>query len=216
MARDHILIALVTQGIPYFIQVGPQLREDWHNTDATALVVFCFAGSHREAIPLPMDMRGPKLQSEFWRIQLQIASLKSDLLSGGFCSRTLSGDLRYELCAVDRLRCVVVAADAEAFVTVTIHRVRSEGDDGAAIAFAAEQCDRFVAVEHGHLHVHQDDVESLFALGRLQGRIDGEAAVFHNGNFRAGLFENEGNEPLIIGTILGQQDPPTGKGLRRR
>ena len=48
--------------------------------------------------------------------------------------------------------------------------------------------------------------------------IDGEFPVLHNGNVGAGLFQHVYDEPLIVLTILGQQDPaiePGGFALRR-
>ena len=40
-----------------------------------------------------------------------------------------------------------------------------------------------------------------------QGEIDGHLPVFGQRDFGAGLSEQEGDEPLIVGAVFGQQQP---------
>ncbi len=118
---------------------------------------------------------------------------------------------------VDGLGGVVVATGGKALVHVAGHGVGRERDDGKGASFPAEQAGRVVAVHFGHLHVGQQEVKG----GRAgQGaadravdgeRLNGEPSVLDDRDLRPGFPEEEGDEPLVVGAILGQQDPDTGQ-----
>ena len=60
--------------------------------------------------------------------------------------------------ARDRLRERIIAPGGDAQLAITVHRVRREGDDRPGVASLPQQRGGLVAVELGHLHVHQDEL----------------------------------------------------------
>ena len=83
------------------------------------------------------------------------------------------GDRGQKLLRGEWLGQVVVAAGIEAFLTVLGHCVRRQGDDGAGAAQPAQLPRGLVSVHHGHLHVHQDQVERFARLACSLGSLDG-------------------------------------------
>ncbi len=99
-----------------------------------------------------------------------------ELLGLRFPALTMSaktGDGLDELLAVDGLGGIVVATGVETLLSVTGHRVSGQGDDRTGVAILSKQAGGFVAVHHGHLHVHQDHIEGASPLACLQRRFGG-------------------------------------------
>ena len=66
-----------------------------------------------------------------------------------------------QLLATYRLREIVVAPRPKASLALALHGVRREGDYPPTIACLPQGLGRPVAIQHRHLHVHQDDREGL-------------------------------------------------------
>ncbi len=64
-----------------------------------------------------------------------------------------------------------------------------------------------VAVEHGHLHVHQHDVEIL-----PREQVEGLPSVFGDFDAVPALAQRGGGHLAISGRVLGQQDPQRAVG----
>lgn len=100
---------------------------------------------------------------------------------GGFCGQQRGVQRSQEAGAVDGFWGVIVAAGGEAFFTITGHGVGGEGDDASGVSPWAEFARGWVAVEDGHLHIHEDGAEGAsLALG-VESEIDGDAARSRRG-----------------------------------
>ncbi|CAE7229328.1 bsn, partial [Symbiodinium necroappetens] len=108
--------------------------------------------------------------------------------------------------AGDGLGEVAVAAGVEAALALAVHGVRGDGDDGECVASPAQLAGGLVAVELGHLHVHEDDVERRLAAGALFESLDRLEAVAREGDLGAGFLELEADEPLVVRAVLGEED----------
>ena len=112
-----------------------------------------------------------------------------------------------EIPAVDGLGRVVVTARVQAALSIAGHGVGGQRDDRAGVAVTAEQSRRLIAIHHGHLHIHEDDVERVGLVTGGQRRINGALAVLRDGDLCARLLQHVADEPLVVRTVLGQQDP---------
>ncbi len=59
---------------------------------------------------------------------------------------------------IDGLAQLIVAAGFQALFPVAGHGMRGERNDWRARASGGQATHRFIAVHHGHLHVHENDV----------------------------------------------------------
>ena len=94
------------------------------------------------------------------------------------------GQLEEEQVPVDGLADMIVAAQAEALLPVLAHRVGGHRDDGGREAAGAELADRLVAVEHGHLHVHDHGLDRPALLGCLANVLQSLPCHFAPGQLR--------------------------------
>src|SRR5205807_741005 len=78
------------------------------------------------------------------------------------------------------------------------HRMGRQGDDGQGAPLAAQRRGRGVAVQFGHLHVHQDEVKRLALLGGVHDFFASDAAVFGDRHFQSRLLEVKRDHPLIV------------------
>ena len=76
---------------------------------------------------------------------------------------------------------------------------------GAVISFGPQPASGFIAVHDRHLHIHQNQVELAAFTFCGQGEIECDPAVFRQLDLRAGVSEQEGNQPLIVGAVFRQQ-----------
>ena len=95
-------------------------------------------------------------------------------------------------------------------------RVRGHGDDGHARVAAAFQfpdaARRLEAIEDGHLHVHQHQIELAVAE-----EVDRLLPILGDNHLMAVPAEHAHGEPLIDMVVLGQEDSQRlSVGLRRR
>ena len=96
---------------------------------------------------------------------------------------------------------VAGATRGEALAFVLGHGMGGEGDDGEGVTAGAEFAGGGVAIEFGHLHVHEDEIKRLG-----DGEIDGGAAIVGNGDVSAGFSQVLGNQALIVEPVLGEKD----------
>ncbi len=79
--------------------------------------------------------------------------------------------------ARDGLRRVIVAARLETTLTIGRQRVCGQRDDGALVAGLTDQRRGLIAIEHRHIHIHEDQVERLTGFQGSDGLIAGATAV---------------------------------------
>ena len=124
-----------------------------------------------------------------------------------------------QLLSIDRFGRVIVAAGLKALVPVGTHGVRGQCENGTGVACLAQLAGRTVSIEDRHLHVHQDHIERIVLVAGCQGKIEGNLSVRRNFNDRSGLLQEKLNQPLVVGTVFGQQhsaiepDVPSGRCL---
>ena len=98
------------------------------------------------------------------------------------------------------------APSGNAALAVAGHGVGGQRHDGLLVADPAQFAGGLVAVHDWHLHVHQHEVKRrLRALG---GERHGHraAAIGHDGDLRAKLVQQVGDEALVVGAVFGDQD----------
>ena len=123
-------------------------------------------------------------------------------------SAQISIDGAEEHFPVDGLGEIVGAAGVETFGAIAAHGVGGQGDDGKFVSKPAELSGGRVAVDFGHLHVHQDEIERLGL-----DAFDGFAAVGRDDNLGAGHGEVHRQQVLIVDPILGEEDSPAKDGF---
>ena len=130
---------------------------------------------------------------------------------GGALARLDVEERLPELADLERLADVTIHAGLEAALAVAAHRKGGHGDNwdvGFAAALArADRRGRLEAVELGHLDVHEDEIERV-ALERVEDL----AAVPDDGDAVPLPFQQMGDEGLIDGVVLGEQN---AEALRR-
>ena len=108
--------------------------------------------------------------------------------------------------ALDRLGGVVVAAGRKAPIAVAAHGVGRQGDDRAVVVLRTQTSRQRVAIHDRHLHVGENDVEGPSLGASRPGGFEGREPVVDESHLGAGPLEHERNQPLVVGTIFGQQD----------
>ena len=212
----------VTVGAARALQAGAPVSEALHAAVGVGL-------SHR----LDLAIETPDELSEDHRHFRVVAELRHHRLAfvaaaasaGGECGgrgiappsrrRSLScrrsGRSRNQLCAIDRVWQVFVAAGFLASCAVVRHGIGGQGEDRSGIAAVAEQAGCLVAVHLRHVHVHQDHVERVgFGFG------DGQPAVLDAFDLGAGPAQDALDEFPIVVAVLGQQDAHSLEILGRR
>ena len=118
----------------------------------------------------------------------------------------MGSDLLDQPSSIDRLGVVITTAGGKAFFALALECVSRQSDDCAAITLLAKQGGCPIAVEHGHLHVHQDYVEWFACRQRSLSTLDSKFAVFNDHHLCARLAKHMANQPLIVRAILREQD----------
>ena len=111
----------------------------------------------------------------------------------------------------DGLGQVVRAAGGETFRAVLRHGVGGQGDDGEVAAGESQRSGRAVAVEFGHLHVHQHHVERA-----RERAIDGQFAVGDRLDVEAQPPEVVEEDSAVVRAVLGKKHPPREGPTPRR
>ena len=83
-----------------------------------------------------------------------------------------------------------------------------ERDDRTAVAHGAQLGCGAVAVELGHLHVHEDDVEWRPRSHGRQRQRTGDPSVLGDRDLGAGPAEIEREQALAVGRVLSEEDAP--------
>ena len=107
---------------------------------------------------------------------------------------------------IDRLGREVVAARAQALLAIAFHRVGRECDDRTVVTHAAQPGCGPVAVELGHLHVHEDDVERCPPSRGRQCHFTGDPPVLGDRDLGPGAAQIEREQALAVGRVLGKKD----------
>src|SRR5690348_12838076 len=110
-----------------------------------------------------------------------------------------------ELLLVDRLDGKIIAAGSEAAIAIAAGGVSGQSDDGPSISPLAKLLGGAVAVQFGHLHVHQDQIERLARAFSGERGIAGLQAVLNNRDIQAGVLEVIADEYAIVRAVLSQQ-----------
>ena len=95
----------------------------------------------------------------------------------------------------------VVAADLAVTLDVGTHHIGGQRDDGPAVAGCPQHGDRTDAIHHGHLDVHQHQIE---VTGH--GLLDRQLAVADDLEFSPGALQVGRNQALVVHPIFGHQD----------
>ena len=104
---------------------------------------------------------------------------------------------------VNRLAQIIRASAGHAFLAIFRHGVGRQGDDRDRHAAAAQFHGRGVAVHHGHLHIHQNQIERLFAMARSTA-----ICPFSAMTTSAAACALHAQQTLVIGPVLDQKDRP--------
>ena len=107
---------------------------------------------------------------------------------------------------VDGLGGIFVAAGAHAAVAVFLEGMGGEGDDDALITIGTELGGGGVAIHHGHLHIHEDDLKGVARTGRLDGDAIGFFAIVGAGDIAPGVAKMESDDIAALLAILGEED----------
>ena len=89
---------------------------------------------------------------------------------------------------------------------VGLHGAGGERDDGGGDFLPAEFAGGGVAVEVGHLDVHEDEVEGGLGEGCGEGFVDGGPAIVDEGDGGFGAVEEVDDEGLVVGAVFGDED----------
>ncbi len=105
---------------------------------------------------------------------------------------------------------VVVHARVEALLAIAADGGRGHGDDehvaDGGIGVLADEFRGVVAVEDGHLDVHEDEVEGLVFEGAAAEGFHGLEAVAVGFGFEAQLCDEGDGDFLVDGVVLGDAD----------
>lgn len=113
-----------------------------------------------------------------------------------------------ECLSVDGFGEVFIAPDVEASLSVVFHGVGGEGDDGDGASSCAEFGCGDVAVEDGHLHVHDDEVEVVVAFEEVEGVL----AVGCEDGLVSGACEVVLDEFAVVFAVFDDEDACGGSG----
>jgi hypothetical protein len=115
---------------------------------------------------------------------------------------------------LERLGHVVVHADGHALVAIARHRMRGQCHDRhrRVRRVLPDQGRRLVAVHHGHLDVHQHDIERRLLAHRVHRFLS--VARERDPHARHLRQQLEGDEPVEL-VVLHQQHAPSGQQRRR-
>ena len=115
------------------------------------------------------------------------------------------GDRPQQAVRFDRLRQVAGASGVPTLPLIAGHGVGRQGDNRRRATLLPQFTRRTVAVHHGHLHVHEDQVERFG-----QSQFDADAAVFRE-RARAGAFQDQADEFAVRDSVIDDQDAAARK-----
>ncbi len=130
------------------------------------------------------------------------------------CAAEVTFDGQGEALSVQGLGQITVHTGLEALPLGAGHGIGRESDDGyaARAGFArADLARRLIAVHHGHLAIHQNEVMAAAFPGG-----NGLCAVAHDIDLEAHALQTAAGHFLVDRVILGKQDPPLVQPLRAR
>jgi hypothetical protein len=115
-------------------------------------------------------------------------------------------DDREKRFGVERLGNVIVHAGAQAAFAIAGERIGGQGNDGhadpARLLVLAYRAGRFEAIQHGHLHVHKNQVKDLPA-----GGVHGFLSVVSD-DHRVTVFLKEADGEFLIGHVVFREQYP--------
>ena len=116
------------------------------------------------------------------------------------------GDFAQKDRLIDGLGEAGVAAGIDAVLLFALEGVGGEGDDLEGVLLVAEFAAGGVAVHHGHLHVHEDEVIGLARVPGFEGLVQAQFAVLGDVDGGALLLEDHRDEALVVGTVFDKEN----------